>query len=513
MAKGLDPLDGRAGNPSAIRAEAVGVMWNKAFLRSGAVLAVSAVSLAACGGAAPVTLNVTGSVAVEHGRKALEVAQHHFGTHDVTAEQVVEVFPETIAEDPLHDWWHAEVIGEAAQISFLVISEEYQKAHPDVTYPLIDPKPAHGSEETSGHSSDTTPAHSTDTTPKQGSEHGLSLGEAVVKAGAVKSPSESTTSTTVAANPLDAVLNGGTLPPTTTTPAPVTTEPAPTTTTTEPASAKSDRVGGLPANAFRVAVAACVRVISNEMRVREGVCPAAEATHEEHGGSGPAHWTYDGETGQSHWGSLSEEYSTCETGHEQSPIDVKAPALAQFEPPAVNYTATEGTASDNGHTLKVSFALGSSITLNEQLYRLAEVHFHASSEHTLEGTSYPAELHFVHKTIDGQLAVIGVLLEEAPEANATWASIINALAAAPKVGGAEVGKIQLQQIMPSEPEVYRYEGSLTTPPCSEGVKWSVMTEPVKVSAKQIAKLTKRYSANNREVQPLNERKILVLPTK
>jgi carbonic anhydrase len=441
-------------------------------------------------------MEITGSVAVEHGRKALEVARHHFGTHDVTAEQVVEVFPETIAEDPLHEWWQAEVVGEAAQISFLVISEEYQKAHPDVTYPLIEQGSGHGS----GH----------------GSEHGLSLDESVVKAGRVKSSSESTTSTTVAGDPLDEVLNGGTLPPvttTSTTDAPTTTAPAHEKSTTEHSSEDSGHVGGLPSNAFRVAVAACVRVLSNEMRVREGACPAAEVAHDGHGAHGSAHWTYEGDAGQTHWGSLSEEYSTCGTGAEQSPIDIKAPVLGQFEPPAVNYTATEGTASDNGHTLKVSFELGSSIKLNERLYRLVELHYHATSEHTLEGTSYPAELHFVHKTVDDKIAVIGVLLEAASEPNTTWASVINALAAAPKTGSASVGKLQLQQIMPQEPEVYRYEGSLTTPPCSEGVKWSVMTQPVKVSAKQIAKLTKRYAANSRAVQPLNERDILVLPTK
>lgn len=478
-------------------------MWNKAFLRLGSVLAASAVALTACGGAAPATIKITGGVAVEHGRKALEMARHHFGTHEVTAEQVVKVFPEVIAEDPLHEWWRAEVVGEAAQISFLVISEKYRKEHPDVTYPLISPEEGHGT--------------------GNGGEHGLAEYEVVTRAGFARLAAEENTDTTVPVDPLDEVLNGGTLPPAPTTTVEMQPKTAPeTTTTTTPKSTEGAGAGGLPENAFEVAVAACVREINGEMRVREGVCPTSDGTTDDHSALGHSssehasdapHWSYSGEKGQEHWGELSEEYATCENGREQSPIDIKAPTQARFSPPVLNYNATGGTAMDNGHTLKVSFELGSSIQLDGLLYRLVELHFHATSEHTLEGTKYPAELHFVHKTFDGHVAVIGVLLERGTKPDAAWGSVIDALASAPAVGGAEVKKLQLQQIMPRDMEVYRYQGSLTTPPCSEGVKWSLVTEPVKVSAKQLAKLTKRYSANSRAVQPQNEREVLVLPVK
>jgi carbonic anhydrase len=340
-------------------------------------------------------------------------------------------------------------------------------------------------------------------------EHGLGI-ETVVNASAARTAKAKSASTdsTLPGDVLDDVLNGGTLPPTTT--AAPTTTVAPTTTTpaTTIPRAETDRLG-LPANAFTVAVAACIREIAGEMRVRGGECPAPEQP-EEHGGShSQAHWSYEGETGEAHWADLSDEYSTCAAGHEQSPIDLTKAANAVVDGPEVRYNATAGSASDNGHTLKVVFDLGSSIEVRGSLYRLAEVHYHAHSEHTLDGKKFPVELHFVHRSFDGDLAVIGVLAEEGAM-NKTWEPLISALVSAPRKGGtAPVAKIALQSLIEEEPSVYRYSGSLTTPPCSEGVLWSVLTEPIEISTAQIAALTKRYDANARSVQPLKERQLLV----
>ncbi len=496
------------GREAAIGADPVRAMWNKGFLKTGPALAASALLLAACGGTPPVTINVTKSVAIEHGREALELARHHFGTHDVTAAQIVEMFPKAIAHDKLRDWWKAEVVGENAQVSFLVISDEYRDAHPDVTYPLMgeEKEKSHSLKDGSDHTSTHDTTHGTKATESDtqdsvpaGSEQGLSNDEAVVPAAS----SESTLPGAV----LDDVLNGGTIP-TTTTPLATTTSAAPTTTTTtQPPREDTDRLG-LPANAFKVAVAACVKEIAGEMRVRGGECPAEkEKDHSDHAAP---HWSYSGDTGESHWGDLHEEWEACAVGREQSPVDLSKATSAIVEGPEVRYNATAGEASDNGHTLKIAFELGSSIEVRGALYRLVELHYHARSEHTLDGKPYPLELHFVHKSFNGDVAVIGVLVEEGASANEKWQPLIAGLASAPRGGGpAEVAKLQLQTLIEGEPRVYRYSGSLTTPPCSEGVVWSVLADPVQLSAKQIRTLTKRYDANARSVQPLGERQLLI----
>lgn len=457
-------------------------MWNKGFRTVGLATA-AAVLAAGCGGAASTSITISPRLAIEHGREALDAARSHAGTHDVTAEQVVEAFPEVIAHDPLKEWWRAEVVSDMAQISFLTISEEYQKAHPEVTYPLIEPEEASG--EAVAHASETTPVELEDT-------------------------------------------GGGTeAPPTTEMPGEHVTTEAPGTTddhgsptekgapevTIEAQPAHGEATpradaGKLPENAFSVALAACVLPVQGEMRVRAGACPVEQPTESALGSHVAPEWTYNGEHGQALWGSLSEEFAVCGTGQEQSPIDLTKATKTPLEETKVNYTATEAFSSDSGHTTKVRFEVGSSVEISGTLYRLMEVHFHAHSEHTVNGKAYPAELHFVHKDPDNHIAVIGVLLEEGA-GDPAWAPLLSGLIHAPKTGESAVGRLNLQQMMPETPEVYRYQGSLTTPPCSEGVTWSVLTEPVSVTTKQLGRLTKRYHANARDTQPLHERQLLL----
>ena len=463
-------------------------MWNKGFRTVGLVTA-SAVLAAGCAASGGTSITITSRLAIEHGRDALEAARHHAGTHDVTAEQVVEAFPEVIAHDSLKDWWRATVVGDMAQISFLTISEEYKKSHPDVTYPLV--KPSEKSGESVSHASETTPVEID--APSGGTESPTTTTEPAEQAGAAEQGSSDSHG--------GADEHGS---PTEKGAPEVTIESQPAHGEATP---QSD-AGHLPENAFSVAIAACVLPIQGEMRVRSGACPAESTeAHAAETHAGP-HWSYDGELGQKAWGSLSEEYAVCSSGREQSPINLTGATKAPLGETKVNYTATEGVSSDNGHTTKVSFAVGSSVEINKTLYRLVEVHFHAHSEHTVNGKAYPAEIHFVHKDQNDKLAVIGVLLEEGA-GDPVWAPLISGMIHAPKTGEKAVGKLNLQQMMPAAPEVYRYKGSLTTPPCSEGVTWSVLTEPVSVTSKQLGRLAKRYGANARDTQPLNERQLIL----
>lgn len=217
------------------------------------------------------------------------------------------------------------------------------------------------------------------------------------------------------------------------------------------------------------------------------------------------HWGYSGENGPEHWGDLSPDYATCAKGLEQSPVDIPADAAVNTADISFNYQPSAVTILNNGHTIQVNYDPGSSITLNGVRYDLVQFHFHAHSEHALAGQFAPLEVHLVHKNAKGGLAVVGVLLNAGAE-NPSYAAVLNNLPAeeseAHTVSGATV---DANQLLPSERTYWRYNGSLTTPPCSEGVQWLVMNTPVELSAAQIGAYTAIYNANARPLQPLNAR--------
>jgi carbonic anhydrase len=233
----------------------------------------------------------------------------------------------------------------------------------------------------------------------------------------------------------------------------------------------------------------------------------------EHPAEGP-HWSYEGATGPSAWGKLSPEFATCASGRSQSPIDIgktspaSLPAVrAAFRPAALRIAHSEhlATAINNGHTIEVSYTEGDTLMVGDTGYELAQYHFHAPSEHTVNGKHSPMEMHLVHKSSAGGLAVVGVLIEEG-KANAAFDPVWSNL---PKAKGMERHlehvKVNVDDLLPKARTAYRYDGSLTTPPCAEGVKWLVMTTPVHLSASQIAAFTTIIHGNNRPVQPLNGR--------
>jgi carbonic anhydrase len=204
-------------------------------------------------------------------------------------------------------------------------------------------------------------------------------------------------------------------------------------------------------------------------------------------------------------------------GHHQSPIDLSAAAAAAADKQRAEFpTATLaiapsahlGDAVHNGHTIQVDFPKGDTLTIGSTPFELAQFHFHAPSEHTVAGQHLPAEIHFVHKSAAGKLAVIGVLVKEGA-ANPAFASIESAL---PKASGAKtpLEKIALDvaDLMPKSHALERYDGSLTTPPCSEQVSWFVLTTPIELSKAQIATLTAALPDNARPVQPANGRALV-----
>lgn len=215
-------------------------------------------------------------------------------------------------------------------------------------------------------------------------------------------------------------------------------------------------------------------------------------------------WGYSGENDASRWGELHPEFATCKTGNQQSPIDLKVTTQANMSPIEFNYKNTLVKVINKGHTLEVKYEPGSSISISGRRYELLQFHFHAPSEHTVDGNVYPMEVHLVHKSQDGKLAVIGVFIKEGKRNDfieTLWANI-------PLEEGKKIlrGVSINASVLPlADKPYYHYSGSLTTPPCSEGVNWNILQTPIEVSQEQIKRFTSIYNGNARPVQPLNRR--------
>jgi carbonic anhydrase len=229
-------------------------------------------------------------------------------------------------------------------------------------------------------------------------------------------------------------------------------------------------------------------------------------TEAPHPATEPPHWTYEGEEGPAHWGELDPTYALCGAGTHQSPIDVASAQEQDLANIVFHYQPSTENILNNGHTVQVNYDAGSYIELDGVRYDVLQFHYHAPSEHTIHGESFPAELHIVHKNADEILAVVGILLKEGAE-NSAYEPFLNNLPAE-KTDAKDAGvKIDAAALLPSVQTTYRYSGSLTTPPCSEGVNWLLMTTPVEISADQLSKLEGLFEENNRPIQPLNDRSL------
>ncbi|QNT69660.1 carbonic anhydrase [Defluviicoccus vanus] len=220
------------------------------------------------------------------------------------------------------------------------------------------------------------------------------------------------------------------------------------------------------------------------------------------------HWSYEGSNGPAAWGELESAYAVCGTGRQQSPIDLSHAITAELDAASVNWQPiSHGIILNNGHTIQINTPDAGGLSLDGAEYKLAQFHFHHLSEHAVDGKRSPMEVHFVHKATSGDgLTVLGVFLVEGTE-NSVLAPL---WAAMPEHEGEKplVSSIDAKGLLPSSSAAYRYEGSLTTPPCSEIVNWVVLKEPVTASAAQIAAFAKLFPNNARPIQPLNRRFIL-----
>lgn len=219
-----------------------------------------------------------------------------------------------------------------------------------------------------------------------------------------------------------------------------------------------------------------------------------------------AHWAYDGADGPGKWAGLSPDYVTCAKGTRQSPIDIRDGIRVDLPPITFDYQPSNFRIIDNGHTIQAAVR-GSRIVLIGKTYDLVQFHFHRPSEERINGRVYDMVVHLVHKSADDKVAVVAVPLTigyENPLIQTLWNYL--PLETNDEVAPADV-LIDLTQLLPYSRSYYTYIGSLTTPPCSEGVTWLVLKEPVNVSAEQVSIFARLYRNNARPIQPSNGRLI------
>lgn len=230
--------------------------------------------------------------------------------------------------------------------------------------------------------------------------------------------------------------------------------------------------------------------------------PAAPA----HGSGHAAHWSYDGEGGPASWGAMKPEFATCSSGKRQSPIDIRGGIKVQLDPVQFDYRPSGFRVVDNGHTIQVNVAAGNSIEVMGRRYELLQFHFHRPSEERIDGRQFDMVAHLVHKDLEGRLAVVAVLLDRGsaqPLVQTIWNNL-------PLEKGDEVaakGSIDMNALLPPDRSYFTYMGSLTTPPCSEGVLWMVMKQPVTISPDQIEIFSRLYPMNARPIQSASGRLI------
>ena len=235
------------------------------------------------------------------------------------------------------------------------------------------------------------------------------------------------------------------------------------------------------------------------------VFAAATKAQEQH----PAHtWDYSKEHGPSHWGELEPEFAPCKNGHHQSPVDIRNPQKADLPPIQFDYKPSPLHIIDNGHTIMINYAPGSSISVGNKKYELKQFHFHRPSEERIDGKGFEMTLHLVHADKDGNLAVVAVLLDKGkdnPLIQELWNEV-------PKEKEKEEDldniQIDVASLLPADRGYYTFSGSLTTPPCSEDVTWFVLKHPVPVSSGEIEQFSKLYRHDARPTQPLYDRVVL-----
>jgi len=220
------------------------------------------------------------------------------------------------------------------------------------------------------------------------------------------------------------------------------------------------------------------------------------------------HWSYEGQAGPEHWGERAAEYHPCHNGQFQSPIDIRHPVDGHLPPLALEFHAAAEMLVNNGHTLQVTVDDEDDFQLDGETYSLRQYHFHTPSENRIAGRAFPLEAHFVHQNAAGELAVVAVMFETGAE-NPALTGLLAALPAQQDRPVALNRPVDLRPLFPQDRHYYRFSGSLTTPPCTEGLRWLVMKQPVQLSSAQLAVFQQALkSSNNRPLQPLHGRVVV-----
>ena len=232
------------------------------------------------------------------------------------------------------------------------------------------------------------------------------------------------------------------------------------------------------------------------------LCATMAFAHDEH-----AHWAYKGHGSPNHWGELDTSFETCARGGTQSPIDIRNPVKADLPALSFQYAAGAPVLVNNGHTVQVNVPAGSTLTVGDQALELVQFHFHTPAEEQINGKRAAMVAHLVHRNDEGQLAVVAVLLEPGaanPMIDKVWTYMPLDVKDQVRM---PAGLLNLNELLPADQRYYQFMGSLTTPPCSEGVLWMVLKSPMSISAAQLKLFTQLYPMNARPVQAVNGRPV------
>jgi carbonic anhydrase len=240
---------------------------------------------------------------------------------------------------------------------------------------------------------------------------------------------------------------------------------------------------------------------------------SGHAAPEAHGGTAAKghdpHWSYEGANGPEHWARVKPEFNICAIGKRQSPVHIQESGTLQgpAEPLQFDYRPTGGSVVNNGHTIQVDLEPGNTLSVRGTSYELLQFHFHHPSEERVNHRGFAMVAHLVHRSHEGQLAVVAVLIDP----GAANGLIHKVWTHMPLDSGDRVplpaGLIDLRELLPADQRYYQFMGSLTTPPCTEGVLWNVLKSPVTVSREQLKLFSQIFPNNARPVQALNGRAV------
>lgn len=228
---------------------------------------------------------------------------------------------------------------------------------------------------------------------------------------------------------------------------------------------------------------------------RKAATTAPAAVMHHHG----THWSYEGEFGPRNWGKINPEWVKCSTGTRQSPIDIRDGMKVDLEQINFDYRPSGFNVTDNGHTIQVGISGGNFITIMGRTYELMQFHFHRPSEERINGRGFEMVAHLVHKDSEGKLAVVAVLIERG-KPQSLIQTIWNNLPLEKNETNSPPTVLDMNDLLPTRRDYFTYMGSLTTPPCNEGVLWMVMKEPVQASGAQLALFSRLYPMNARPIQ-------------